>query len=131
MSERSWASLAPLLDRRRYVESVVAGVKIHAHRDFRFCATMNDDASTFDIPEVHPGADCSRRSSIDFPERDEEHPRSCRPTSAVRQPADPPLPRACSSSARTRTTSRSRSATASTSLATRSSSAPATAAAST
>ena len=25
MSEKSWASLAPLLDNRRYVESIVAG----------------------------------------------------------------------------------------------------------
>src|SRR5580765_8197008 len=31
MSEKSWASLAPLLDNRRYVESIVAGVKIKAH----------------------------------------------------------------------------------------------------
>ena len=28
MSEKSWASLAPLLDNRRYVESIVAGVDI-------------------------------------------------------------------------------------------------------
>ena len=28
MSEKSWASLAPLLDNRRYVESVIAGIKI-------------------------------------------------------------------------------------------------------
>src|SRR6185436_6497873 len=27
MSEKSWASLAPLLDNRRYVESIVTGVK--------------------------------------------------------------------------------------------------------
>ncbi len=51
MSEKSWASLAPLLDDRRYVESVVAGIKIKAHPDFRIIATMNDDASTFDLPE--------------------------------------------------------------------------------
>jgi MoxR-like ATPase len=32
MSEKSWASLAPLLDNaRRYVESIVAGIKIKAH----------------------------------------------------------------------------------------------------
>ena len=31
MSEKSWASLAPLLDSRRYVESIVAGIKIKAH----------------------------------------------------------------------------------------------------
>jgi MoxR-like ATPase len=51
MSEKSWASLAPLMDNRRYVESIVAGIKIKAHPDFRICTTMNDDASTFDLPE--------------------------------------------------------------------------------
>ncbi|MBI3993275.1 MAG: AAA family ATPase [Candidatus Lambdaproteobacteria bacterium] len=51
MSEKSWASLAPLLDTRRYVESIVAGIKIHAHPDFRLCVTMNDDSSTYEIPE--------------------------------------------------------------------------------
>ena len=51
MSEKSWASLAPLLDNRRYVESVVAGIKIKAHPDFRLVATMNEDSSTFDLPE--------------------------------------------------------------------------------
>src|SRR5207237_9112619 len=35
MSEKSWASLAPLLDNRRYVESIVAGIKVTAHPDFR------------------------------------------------------------------------------------------------
>src|SRR5499427_10331815 len=44
MSEKSWASLAPLLDNRRYVESIVAGIKIKAHPQFRLVATMNDDA---------------------------------------------------------------------------------------
>ncbi|MGC1276371.1 MAG: AAA family ATPase [Planctomycetaceae bacterium] len=51
MNEKSWASLAPLLDHRRYVESIVAGVAIHAHRDFRCAVTMNDDESTFEIPD--------------------------------------------------------------------------------
>jgi len=51
MPERSWASLAPLLDHRRSVDSVVAGVRIHAHPDFRACVTMNDDASTYEVPE--------------------------------------------------------------------------------
>ncbi len=71
MSEKSWASLAPLLDTRRYVESIVAGVKITAHPDFRFVATMNDDASTFEIPEyIH--SRLQPQIVIDFPERDEE-----------------------------------------------------------
>ncbi len=51
MSEKSWASLAPLLDRRRYVESVITGLKIKADKNFRICVTMNDDSSTFDLPE--------------------------------------------------------------------------------
>lgn len=51
MSEKSWASLAPLLDQRRYIESIVTGLKIKAHPDFRICCTMNDDASTYEVPE--------------------------------------------------------------------------------
>lgn len=51
MSEKAWASLAPLLDHRRYVESIVAGIKVKAHVEFRTCVTMNDDASTYEIPE--------------------------------------------------------------------------------
>ena len=50
MPERSWASLAPLMDERRYVESTLAAVKIHAHPDFRLCVTMNDDASVYELP---------------------------------------------------------------------------------
>src|ERR1700722_4353408 len=72
MSEKSWASLAPLLDNRRYVESIVAGVKLKAHPLFRMVATMNDDASTFDLPEyIH--SRLQPQIFIDFPERDEEY----------------------------------------------------------
>jgi MoxR-like ATPase len=71
MSEKSWASLAPLLDTRRYVESIVAGVKVKAHPDFRIVATMNDDASTFEIPEyIH--SRLQPQIHIDFPEKEEE-----------------------------------------------------------
>ena len=71
MSEKSWASLAPLLDSRRYVESIVAGIKIKAHPGFRFCTTMNDDASTFELPEyIH--SRLQPQIYIDFPEKDEE-----------------------------------------------------------
>jgi MoxR-like ATPase len=71
MSEKSWASLAPLLDARRYVESIVAGIKIKAHPDFRMCTTMNDDASTFELPDyIH--SRLQPQIFIDFPERDEE-----------------------------------------------------------
>lgn len=51
MPEKSFASLASLLDDRHYVESVIAGIKIAAHDDFRFCVTINTDASTYEIPE--------------------------------------------------------------------------------
>jgi MoxR-like ATPase len=50
MPERSWASLAPLMDERRYIESTLAAVKIHAHPDFRLCVTMNDDSSVYELP---------------------------------------------------------------------------------
>ena len=51
MNEKSWASLAPLLDHRRYVESIVAGISIPAHPDFRCAVTMNQDESTYEIPD--------------------------------------------------------------------------------
>ena len=51
MNEKSWASLAPLLDHRRYIESIIAGIQIHAHKEFRACVTMNNDESTFEIPD--------------------------------------------------------------------------------
>lgn len=71
MSEKSWASLAPLLDTRRYIESIVAGLKIAAHPEFRICVTMNDDASTFEIPEyIH--SRLQPQIYLDFPEADEE-----------------------------------------------------------
>lgn len=71
MGEKSWASLAPLLDTRRYIESIVAGLKVSAHPDFRICVTTNDDASTFEIPEyIH--SRLQPQIYLDFPEPDEE-----------------------------------------------------------
>mgnify|MGYP001206657111 CR=1 FL=1 len=71
MSEKAWASLAPLLDARRYVESVIAGVKIAAHPMFRFVATMNEDSSTFELPEyIH--SRLQPQILVDFPEKAEE-----------------------------------------------------------
>jgi MoxR-like ATPase len=72
MGEKSWASLAPLLDHRRYVESIVAGLKIKAHPEFRFCTTMNEDASTFEIPEYIQSR-LQPQIYIDFADADEEH----------------------------------------------------------
>ncbi len=49
----------------------MAGIKIKAHPDFRLVATMNDDASTFELPEyIH--SRLQPQITIDFPERDEE-----------------------------------------------------------
>lgn len=71
MSEKSWASLAPLLDGRRYVESITAGIKIEAHPDFRIVTTMNEDASTFELPEyIH--SRLQPQIFLDFPEPEEE-----------------------------------------------------------
>ncbi|SNB47251.1 MoxR family ATPase [Geobacter sp. DSM 9736] len=71
MSEKSWASLAPLLDDRRYVESIITGLRIPAHPDFRIVVTMNEDASTFEVPEyIH--SRLQPQIYIDFPEADEE-----------------------------------------------------------
>ena len=71
MQEKAWASLAPLLDSRRYIESISVGLMLKAHPDFRFVATMNDDASCFELPEyiksrLHP------HINLDFPDRSEE-----------------------------------------------------------
>ena len=51
MNEKSWASLAPLFDQRRYIESIVAGITVQAHADFRAAVTMNQDDSTYEIPD--------------------------------------------------------------------------------
>lgn len=71
MSEKAWASLAPLLDDRRYVESIITGLRIPAAREFRIVVTMNEDSSTFEIPEyIH--SRLQPQIYIDFPEADEE-----------------------------------------------------------
>src|SRR6202034_2141365 len=72
MSEKSWASLAPLLDNRRYVDSIVAGIKIKAHPHFRLVTTMNDDSSTCELPECSHSR-LQPQILIDFPEKDEEY----------------------------------------------------------
>ena len=71
MNEKSWASLAPLLDQRRYIESIVAGITVQAHPDFRCAVTMNQDESTFEIPDyilsrLQPSL------HLGFPSRDDE-----------------------------------------------------------
>lgn len=71
MNEKSWASLAPLLDHRRYIESVVAGVSIKAHPDFRCAVTMNQDESTFEIPDYILSR-LQPTLAIAFPSREDE-----------------------------------------------------------
>lgn len=71
MPEKSWASLAPLLDKRRYVESILAGVQIKAHPDFRICVTMNQDASVFDIPD-YIGSRLQPKIHVTYPSRENE-----------------------------------------------------------
>uniref|UniRef100_A0A7C4LKV4 ATPase n=1 Tax=Schlesneria paludicola TaxID=360056 RepID=A0A7C4LKV4_9PLAN len=71
MNEKSWASLAPLLDHRRYVESIVAGITIPAHREFRCAVTMNDDESTFEIPDYILSR-LQPTLTLSHPQRDDE-----------------------------------------------------------
>lgn len=71
MNEKSWASLAPLLDHRRYIESIVAGITVQAHPDFRCTVTMNQDDSTFEIPDYILSR-LQPTLTLGFPDRDEE-----------------------------------------------------------
>ena len=71
MNEKSWASLAPLLDHRRYVESIIAGITIKAHPDFRCCVTMNEDESTYEVPDYILSR-LQPQLALGFPERDDE-----------------------------------------------------------
>jgi MoxR-like ATPase len=71
MNEKSWASLAPLLDHRRYVESMVAGVTIPAHPGFRCAVTMNEDESTFEVPDYILSR-LQPTLTVGFPNREDE-----------------------------------------------------------
>ena len=71
MNEKSWASLAPLLDHRRYVESVVAGITIRAHEHCRICVTMNEDESTYEVPDYILSR-LQPTLALGFPTRDDE-----------------------------------------------------------
>ena len=71
MNEKSWASLAPLLDHRRYAESIVAGITLPAHPDFRCCVTMNEDESTYEVPDYILSR-LQPTLTLGFPERDDE-----------------------------------------------------------
>jgi MoxR-like ATPase len=71
MNEKSWASLAPLLDHRRYVESIIAGITVKAHPDFRCAVTMNQDESTFEIPDYILSR-LQPTLTLKFPSREDE-----------------------------------------------------------
>jgi len=71
MSEKAWASLAALLDHRRCVDSTAAGIRVQAHPQFRICATMNEDGSTFDLPDYIVSR-LQPRVEIGFPAAAEE-----------------------------------------------------------
>ncbi len=71
MSEKSWASLAPLMDKRRYVDSIIAGIRIYAHPDFRLCVTMNSDSSTYELPQ-YISSRLQPRITIEFPRKVDE-----------------------------------------------------------
>ncbi len=71
MNEKSWASLAPLLDHRRYVESIIAGITVPAHPDFRCAVTMNQDESTFEIPDYILSR-LQPTLTLKFPSREDE-----------------------------------------------------------
>jgi replication-associated recombination protein RarA len=71
MNEKSWASLAPLLDYRRYVESIIAGITVKAHPNFRCAVTMNQDESTFEIPDYILSR-LQPTLALKFPNREDE-----------------------------------------------------------
>jgi MoxR-like ATPase len=71
MNEKSWASLASLLDHRRLVESIVAGIQIRAHPDFRCAVTMNEDASTYEVPDYIMSR-LQPTLHLGFPDKDDE-----------------------------------------------------------
>jgi len=71
MSEKAWASLASLLDHRRCVDSLTAGVRIQAHPMFRLAVTMNEDGSTFDLPD-YVVSRLNPKIEIGFPAASEE-----------------------------------------------------------
>jgi len=71
MNEKSWASLAPLLDHRRYVESIIAGITVGAHPNFRCAVTMNQDESTYEIPDYITSR-LQPTLTLGFPKRQDE-----------------------------------------------------------
>ncbi len=71
MNEKSWASLAPLLDHRRYIESIVAGITVPASPEFRCAVTMNEDESTYEIPDYILSR-LQPTLPLSYPNRDDE-----------------------------------------------------------
>lgn len=71
MNEKSWASVAPLFDYRRMIESIIAGITVPAHDDFRACVTMNEDESTFEVPDYILSR-LQPTLEVEFPNREDE-----------------------------------------------------------
>ena len=89
MSEKSWASLAPLLDNRRYVESIVAGIKIKAHPLFRAGGDHERRRQHLRSARIHPLPPAAAN-----PDRFSGAPRGIRDPareSALRRRSDPEL----------------------------------------
>ena len=55
----------------RCVESIIAGLLIRAHADFRCCVTMNEDASTYEVPDYILSR-LQPTLGMGFPTRDDE-----------------------------------------------------------
>ncbi len=71
MNEKSWASLAPLLDHRRYIESIVSGISVPASPSFRCAVTMNEDESTYEVPDYILSR-LQPTLRLSYPNRDDE-----------------------------------------------------------
>lgn len=70
MSEKSWASLAPLLDQRAYLDATMLGTRFFAESKFRLCITTNDDSSCFDLPDYIQSR-LSPKIYLDYPSEEE------------------------------------------------------------
>lgn len=71
MPEKSWATLASLFDDRRTVYSLITGLTITAHKNFRCAITVNDDSSVYEIPDYIDNR-LAPVININFPQKNDE-----------------------------------------------------------
>ncbi len=71
MPEKSWATLASLLDHRRSLYSNTLGIKFEAHPEFRIALTVNEDSSVFEIPD-YIASRIAPNIKIGFPSKEDE-----------------------------------------------------------